>query len=110
MDELLPAIGHRLRAARAFLGLSQEDVAARAQLNTSYLSQIERGRKAPSLAVLVRLSRAVGLSLTELFADQEATTSTIGDREVAALLRSVPEDRRGEVLDIIRAVVNISVS
>ena len=34
MDELLPAIGHRLRAARAFLGLSQEDVAARAQLNT----------------------------------------------------------------------------
>lgn len=109
MDELLPAIGNRLRAARATLGLSQEDVAARAQLNTSYLSQIERGRKAPSLAVLVRLSGAVGMSLTELFADQEVTTATIGDREVAALLGSVPEDRRGEVLDIIRAVVNLSV-
>ena len=108
MDKLLIGIGKRIRTAREALGLSQEEVAARAQLNTSYLSQIERGRKSPSLEVLVRITGAVNLSLPEVFADQEVTTTALGEREVARLLEHVPEERRADLLGIIRAAAGLA--
>ena len=108
MDELLASIGKRIRTAREALGLSQEEVAARARLNTSYLSQIERGRKSPSLEVLVRIAGAVNLSLPDLFADRGVTTTALGEREVASLLEQVPDDRRADLLGVIRAAAGLA--
>ena len=110
MDELLTTIGSRLRSAREALGLSQEEVGARAGLNTSYLSQIERGRKAPSLDVFVRLATAVNLSLAELFADQEGSNPLLDVREVERLLDAVPAERRPALLDLIRAAADLATS
>lgn len=107
MDELLTTIGSRLREARGTLGLSQEEVAARAKLNTSYLSQIERGTKNPSLDVLERVATAVGLTLEELFRSEEVPSSALTEREVAGLLDRVPEDRRGDLLEHIRSAVKL---
>ena len=108
MDELLTTIGSRLRSARVALGLSQEEVAARAGLNTSYLSQIERGRKAPSLDVFVRLATAVNLTLAELFADREDSAPSLDMREVERLMEAVPAERRPALLDIIRAAIDLA--
>ena len=107
MDELLSNIGTRLRTAREALGLSQEAVAARAQLNTSYLSQIERGRKMASLEVLERVATSVGLALSEMFSDAEMSTESLIEREVVGLLASVPADRRKELLEHIRSAVKL---
>ena len=108
MDDLLDTIGIRLREAREGLGLSQEAVAARARLNTSYLSQIERGKKAPSLDVLVRIAAAVNLSLGELFADDEGAVPALEMREVERLLDGVPEERRPALLGLIRAAAELA--
>ena len=108
MDELLSNIGTRLRTAREALGLSQEAVAARAQLNTSYLSQIERGRKMASLEVLMRLSGAVNLSLGELFADREGTSAPPDLREMERLVASVPEAHRPALLELVRAAAELA--
>jgi XRE family transcriptional regulator, regulator of sulfur utilization len=108
MDELLTTIGTRLRDTRESLGLSQEAVAARARVNTSYLSQIERGRKAPSLDVFVRLATAVNLTLAELFADQEGSTPSLDVREVERLLDAVPDERRPALLALIRAAADLA--
>jgi len=108
MDELLTTIGSRLRGTRESLGLSQEAAAARAEINTSYLSQIERGRKAPSLDVLLRIAGAVNLSLAEVFADQESPALAVDAREVERLLADVPDERRPALLDLIRAATNLA--
>lgn len=108
MDELFTTIGTRLRDARESLGLSQEAVAARAGLNTSYLSQIERGKKAPSMDVFVRLATAVNLTLAELFADQEGSTPSLDVREVERLLEAVPDERRPALLALIRAAADLA--
>jgi len=47
--------------------MTQADVAKKAQLTEAYVSQLLKGkRKNPSLAVLKRLARALGVPVTEL--------------------------------------------
>lgn len=55
-DEVVAAIGARLRALREGRGLSQDRAAARAGLARSTVSEAERGRN-PTLHTLVRLLR-----------------------------------------------------
>ena len=103
MESLRTTLGKRIRAAREALGISQEELAARADLNTSYLSQIERGMKEPSLSVLERLADGVHLDLGELFERDPAAAPALQEREVARLLAELPEDKRKALLDLIRA-------
>ncbi len=58
--------GRILRDARARKGFTQEELAFRAGMNTTYLSDIERGRSAPSLAMLVDLAVALDLHPADL--------------------------------------------
>jgi transcriptional regulator with XRE-family HTH domain len=53
-----------LRTARDKAGISQEQLAERAGLHRTYISQLERGLKSPSLDVIVALAR--GLRVTPL--------------------------------------------
>jgi transcriptional regulator with XRE-family HTH domain len=60
------ALCAKLRQLRADRGWSLEALAAASDVSRSMLSQIERGRANPTLAVAVRIARAYGLSLAEL--------------------------------------------
>ncbi len=53
--------GRALKVCRAALELTQQDVAKKAQITTSYLSLIEGGKRSPSLATLERISKAMGV-------------------------------------------------
>ncbi|QIA26198.1 helix-turn-helix domain-containing protein [Thermaerobacter sp. PB12/4term] len=57
------AVGQRIRLARQAAGLSVKDLARRAHISPSHLSDIERGVKHPSLAVAVTLAAALDRSL-----------------------------------------------
>lgn len=56
------SLGERLRAKRHELGLAQDVVAASAGISQEYLSELEGGKKEPSLAVLRRLASTLGES------------------------------------------------
>jgi len=108
MTNLPVTIGLRIKKAREALGLTQELLAERVHLNVSYLSQIERGVKSPSLEVLERVATGVNLPLSELFAEMETATPLLAEREVARLLDSVPDDRRKALLDLIRSGADLA--
>ena len=58
-----------LKERREGLGLTREQLARKAKVTTAYVSMMEAGkRKNPSLAVLQRLAKALGVSLRELLA------------------------------------------
>ena len=67
MKDLRPALGARIRKLRRGLGLSQEALAGRAGLHWTYLSDLERGQQTPTLDVVNRLARALGVTLAEFF-------------------------------------------
>ncbi len=65
----LVALGAAIRAARRERGVSQEELADRAQLDRSYMSSIERGQQNPGIVLVLRVATALGMTATELFAE-----------------------------------------
>jgi transcriptional regulator with XRE-family HTH domain len=66
-------IGARLRHAREASRQSLSDVAARCGVSKGFISRIERDEASPSVASLVALCDAVGLTMADLFAIPETT-------------------------------------
>ena len=60
---LIRALGVELKVCRLERGLTQEDLAARAELDRPYITLIEAARKQPTLSVLYRLAAALELPL-----------------------------------------------
>ena len=65
--------GFAVKVRREQLELTQEDLAERAGIHRTYLSDIERGTRNPSLVNIDRLATALSISLPQLFA------SVVGD-------------------------------
>lgn len=55
-----------LRSARRRQGLSQEELAYRADIDRTYVSALERGVYGATIDVLERLARALGMQVWEL--------------------------------------------
>ena len=66
MDDIATQFGAILRDLRAAKGLSQEELAFRAGMSVPYLSDLERGRSTPSLAMVVDLARALEVHPSEM--------------------------------------------
>ena len=58
--------GERLRQLRKQKDLSQEQLAAKANLHRTYVSDIERGARNVSLQNIVKLAKALGIKSDEL--------------------------------------------
>jgi transcriptional regulator with XRE-family HTH domain len=58
--------GQVLREFRSKAGLSQEELGELTDLHRTYISLLERGINGPSLRTLVKLSQALGVTLTEM--------------------------------------------
>jgi transcriptional regulator with XRE-family HTH domain len=59
--------GFAVKLRREELELTQEDLADRAGIHRTYLSDIERGSRNVSLVNIERLAAALSLSMSELF-------------------------------------------
>lgn len=59
-------LGNELRKAREAAGLTQEEVSFRAGVHRTYVSLLERDKKSPTVAVLLRLCAALGVRASEL--------------------------------------------
>jgi transcriptional regulator with XRE-family HTH domain len=56
-----------IRKLRESKGITQRDLAAKADVTGAYVAQLETGtKKNPSIAVLKRLAKALGVQVSEL--------------------------------------------
>ena len=63
----MTALGQRIKALRVERRLQQRELAQKAGLTPSMLSQVESGRLTPSLATLGKVAGALGVSIGALF-------------------------------------------
>ncbi len=61
--------GKNILRIRKQRGMSAVELARKAGINQSYLSQIENGKRSPSTAVLSRIARALNLTTSELLGE-----------------------------------------
>ncbi|GGF28046.1 helix-turn-helix domain-containing protein [Hymenobacter cavernae] len=66
-DDPVKAFGLVIKTLRKARGFSQEALAAEAGLDRTFLSQLETGRKQPSLLTILRLAAALQVQGSELF-------------------------------------------
>jgi len=67
LKQIIPRIGRILKVFREKTGQNQGDIASKAGISVSMLSQIERGLVSPSIDTLVAVCSAVGMEVSELF-------------------------------------------
>lgn len=67
MSKIALLVGERIRTLRQIRGLSQEQLALKANLNTSFIGQIERGGKKPTIDTLEKIVNALDVSFEDLF-------------------------------------------
>ena len=68
--------GHVIRQLREQRGWSQEQLAHRAELNRSYMGEIERATALASLATAAKLAHALELPLSHLISRCEESTAS----------------------------------
>lgn len=64
-------IGQKIYNLRTQKGLTQEELADRAELSKGFISQLERNLTSPSIATLIDILQCLGTDLKDFFNDQE---------------------------------------
>jgi transcriptional regulator with XRE-family HTH domain len=65
-QELLKQLGGRIRTIREERGLSQEELGFRSDLHRTYISEIELGQKNPTYLTLIKIAKALSMSIFDL--------------------------------------------
>ncbi len=65
---LLKGFAAEVRTLRIDLGLSQEELAERANLHRNYIGMIERAERSPTLLAIAAIAKGLKLSASELVA------------------------------------------
>jgi len=66
-------IGKRINELRKVKKLTQEGLAIKADIDRTYMSSIERGKRSISLAVAIKLSSALEIDLLKLIEKENGT-------------------------------------
>src|SRR5258707_15830934 len=81
MTKRLIAVGERLKVARSEQGLNLRELASRAGVSASLLSQIESGKVTPSSASLFQIANALELPIHAFFPQTGEETGIISQPE-----------------------------
>lgn len=98
------SIGKRIGELRRKRGLSQEQVAERAEINPNYLSRIERGKENPTLDMLIKLSHALGAEMWEMFDYSHIGTRKELEKNIQKLAQNAEETDLRLAFKIIKAL------
>ena len=71
-ETVIGEVGKKIRDLRKLNGLTQQELADRAELTKGFISQLERGLVTPSLVTLFDLIECLGLTPSEFFRDSSS--------------------------------------
>ena len=97
--------GALVRKARARAGLSQRELAARAQTAQSVIARIELGHTSPTWETLSRLLRAAGFDVSARLSIASVVESHML-ADVGRILALTPEDRLNELAAFSRFIAS----
>ena len=63
-------MGTNLRRIRLSLSLTQEELSARSAVHQTYLSNVEAGKRNPSILVMEKIAKGLNVDVSELFRDR----------------------------------------
>ena len=94
-------IGERIHTSRVASGLSQEALAEMVNLTRNHLSNIENGRKAPSLEATISIAEALKITPDALLIDSFPTTDS---NDIDQLFAGCPADEAAVLLEAVKSL------
>lgn len=67
MNTIAQSVGTRIRIYRQHRGITQEELAEKADVHHTYIGQVERGEKNITIVTLEKILSALDISFTEFF-------------------------------------------
>lgn len=102
-------IGRRIREERTKLRLTQEELSEAAEVNNSYIGQIERGEKNPSLETVVSVAKALGVTVDYLLQEEVSVRPNALLDELMAVVKDKEPDEIRLILHISRMISDYNV-
>lgn len=103
-------IGERIHELRVNSGLSQEKLALRADITTTYLGLLERNLKNPTVKVIEQICNQLNISLSDFFATssppvQSEDTLTL---QIVSQFSDRTEEEKQLILQVVKDVLRLS--
>ena len=86
MSEITIALGKKIRSLRQARGWTQEQLAEYAELHVSYIVLLEKGANRATIETLEKLSRAFGISISDLVQSLDAAKDDPTQEQLRELL------------------------
>jgi transcriptional regulator with XRE-family HTH domain len=97
-------LGQRIREERTKLRLTQEQLAEAAEVNESYIGQVERGEKNPSLETVVSIANSLGVTVDYLLQEEVKVRPNGLLDELMAVARDRGPDELRLILNICKMI------
>lgn len=102
-------VGSRIRHQRKRRKLSQEQLAEKSDLHPSYIGQLERGEKTPTIDTLYRITKGMDLSLSDFLKDLEIVDKGGENYAVKSyiLIEKITERDQRHIYEIIQHILSM---
>jgi len=105
--EITGATATRIRYYRNLKGVSQEELALRANLNPAYFGQVERGLKCPTVDTLNKIALALDIPLPELVRFNTVPSLEEREEQVRNILTRIPVNKYDQAIKIFEAIAEL---
>mgnify|MGYP002456934828 CR=1 FL=1 len=101
-------VGEKIRSFRQQKKLTQEQLALGAEINPVFLGHLERNLKSPTLE---KITRALGITMSELFLDVPNNDSEIEVRQASIqhinyLLKDLSNEELDKITSILKEIID----
>lgn len=101
-DEVVTRFAAKLRELRAGLGMTQAELAKKAQVTETYIGRLEAGKAAPGVDLVQRLATALGTTIAEMLpADDPPNTTEVLRTQARSLANDLIPKADRETLQIL---------
>lgn len=101
-------LGQRIREERTKYRLTQEQLAEVAEVNESYVGQVERGEKNPSLETVVSIANSLGVTVDYLLQEEVNVEPNSLINELISITKDKGPDELRLMLNICRMISEYS--
>ena len=102
-------LGCAIKHQRSVIGISQEQLAIRANISSTHLSNIENGRSKPSLETLYTISSVLNCSISQLICKNQFDVIEIDEENMLAMILKKCNSNEYDTLnDFVRIIAKYS--
>ena len=105
MADILKQFGKKVRDLRKAQGLSQEELAEKADLHYTYIGGVERGERNLSLKSIERIASALKIDIRELFALHLSEKSDAKSKEIISDINNLLLTKDIKILQLVMRII-----